>query len=225
MNELIFKELKVQHLVKKSLKHSYISIQATSHGALVLLKTPKVSTHFIENLLIEKEHWIRKQIQKVENSQQCSVKLEDEIILFGEVYSIDSPEAKALRDKLNRTSPDNLKRVLKHYDEFYKLRAKEYLPQRIQHFSELMGLEYSELKFRKMRRRWGSCSSKRVITLNSELIKVKKELIDYVLVHELAHLVHMNHSKKFHSLVDLYIDESQKKRKELKSIYLAFDLK
>ncbi len=84
-----------------------------------------------------------------------------------------------------------------------------------------MELDYREVKFRKMKSRWGSCSSLRVITFNSELIKVKKELIDYVVVHELAHLVHMNHSKNFHALVDKYISNSKEIRKELKSTNLS----
>jgi len=83
-----------------------------------------------------------------------------------------------------------------------------------------MGLSYTEIKFRKMKSRWGSCSSKKTITLNTELMKVKKELIDYVLVHELAHLKHMNHSKEFHSLVENYLSDSKVLRKELKNINL-----
>ena len=83
-----------------------------------------------------------------------------------------------------------------------------------------MDLKFSDLKFRKMRSRWGSCSNTRTITLNCELMKVKKELIDYVVVHELAHLVHMNHSKDFHSLVENYLPSSKALRRELRGVSL-----
>ena len=84
-----------------------------------------------------------------------------------------------------------------------------------------MGLDYSEIKYRKMKSRWGSCSSKRVLTFNTELIKINKELIDYVIVHELAHIKHMNHSKQFHALVEKYLPLSKRLRKELKNIKIS----
>ena len=100
------------------------------------------------------------------------------------------------------------------------LYTKEFLQERIDHFSTLMALPYTKLKFRKMRSRWGSCNTKREITLNSELLKVKKSLIDYVVVHELAHIRHMNHSKAFHMLVEEFLPNSKEFRKELKTIRL-----
>ena len=67
----------------------------------------------------------------------------------------------------------------------------------------------------------GSCNSKKVLTFNTELIKIKKELIDYVVVHELAHIQHMNHSRKFHDLVDKYLPDSKSYRKKLKNIKIS----
>ncbi len=220
MSRFFFKDLEVEHICKPNIKHSYISIKPHSDGVTIIVKTPKVSDTFIQNMLLEKESWIRNQLLKIEKSRQKPIKIEDEVLLFGEVYSIDSFEVKTLRDKLSNIDTEDSLRVLKCYDNFYKNIAKEYLSKVIFDYSVVMNLEYKELKFRKMRSRWGSCSSNKTITLNSELIKVKKELIDYVVVHELAHLVHMNHSPMFHNLVDIYIPNSKLKRKELKSIYL-----
>ncbi len=93
--------------------------------------------------------------------------------------------------------------------------AKEYMKLRVEFLSQKMKLEYNELKFRRMRRRWGSCSSKKVVTLNLYLYQTTKELIDYVIVHELAHLVHMNHSKNFHSFLELYMPNSKLLNKQL----------
>lgn len=88
-------------------------------------------------------------------------------------------------------------------------KAKEFLADKVEYFSLKMGLEYSCLKFRKMKRRWGSCSSNGVITLNTYLFNTPEAQIDYVVVHELAHLVHMNHSKNFHNLVNRYVSSSK----------------
>lgn len=97
----------------------------------------------------------------------------------------------------------------------------EYLQSRVDFYSDLMDLQYTQLKFRKMRRRWGSCSSQRVITLNKELLKLERELVDYVIVHELSHLKHMDHSPRFHALVEQYLPNSQVFRKELQNIQIV----
>ena len=217
MSEIIFKELSIEHICKPRLKHSYISV---NHDLKVILKTPKVSRFFIEKLLLDKEQWIRKQLLKLSQNTPQKINLEDELLLFGEVFSIDIEEAKYLRDKLNRLRKNSKTNILKCYDDFYKQFSFEYLIPRVEYFANKMDLKFSAIKFRKMKSRWGSCSSQRVITFNSELIKVKKELIDYVIVHELAHLIHMNHSKNFHSLVESYLPSSKVLRRELKGISL-----
>lgn len=217
-NNIQFKDLEIAHISKKTLKNSYISI---SKEAEITIKTPKVSQRFLLALLNEKESWIRKKLAEVNKYPPLKVKLDDEIILFGEIYSMDSPEAFTLRKKLEKTKVDSIQNTLRHYNTFYKECASTHISPRVEYFSEIMDFPYSEIKFRKMKSRWGSCSSKKVLTFNTELIKIKKELIDYVVVHELAHLKHMNHSRAFHDLVDKYLPESKNYRKELKNIKIS----
>ena len=217
MNKIVFKDIEIEHVCNPKLKNSYISVR---DGSKVILKTPKVSNVFIEKLLLEKEGWIKKQLLKFESNKAQKVNLQDEALLFGDVISMDSQELEFLRNKLHGLKSDSEKNVLKSYDDFYKHYAHLYFPRRVEYFANAMRLKFSELKFRKMKSRWGSCSSTKIITLNSELIKVKKELIDYVIVHELAHLVHMNHSKKFHDLVESHLSDSKKIRQELKKTNL-----
>ncbi len=94
----------------------------------------------------------------------------------------------------------------------------EYLTKKVNYFSAIMGLFYSELKFRKMKNRWGSCNSKGVITLNKKLVKTPEICIDYVVIHELAHLKHLNHSKRFHALVNDYCQSSQEAKNILSRV-------
>ena len=101
-----------------------------------------------------------------------------------------------------------------------QIHSKEFIQMRVEYFSCVMNLAFTKLKFRKMRSRWGSCNSRREVTLNSELLRVSGELVDYVIVHELAHIKHMNHSKAFHDLVENYLPGSKEYRKKLKNIRL-----
>ena len=217
MSEIIFKDLSVEHICKPRLKNSYISV---NHELKVILKTPKVSKCYIENLLLGKEQWIRKQLLKLSQNIPEKINLEDELLLFGEVSSIDIDEAEYLRKKLDKLRKTTKVNILKCYDDFYKHYSSEYLTLRVEYFAHRMDLKFTTVKFRKMRSRWGSCSSTGILTFNTELLKVKKELIDYVVVHELAHLVHMNHSKDFHSLVNSYLPASKELRGELKRVSL-----
>ncbi len=227
MNEISFKDLNIEHICKVGLKHSYISVKPSKSelfpDAKIILKTPKVSQRYIINLLEEKEVWIRKQLSKTTQNRVKTVNLEDEVLLFGEIYSIDLDEAKKLRELLQKNRVNSKANILKCYDTFYKEYSKVHIVPRVEYFSKLMGLEYQEIKFRKMKSRWGSCSSKRVITFNTALMKVAHEFIDYVVVHELAHIVHMNHSKSFHSLVQNYIPHAMHIRKRFKNINITGD--
>ena len=218
MNKFIFENFTVTHKINKKLKNSYISILNENE---VLLKTSSISQKAIHELLESKKIWIHKQLTKAQNNKPLVMNLEDEIILFGSIYSIDSIEATSLRNRLERMKISTKKNVLKSYDFFYKEYAQNYITPKVEHFAKIMGYSYKEIKYKKMKSRWGSCSSTKTLTFNTELIKVTEKLIDYVIVHELAHLKHMNHSKDFHSLVESYLPNSKVYKNELKNIKIA----
>lgn len=220
MNKIVTcKELRAELIYAPKLKHSYIQVK---HDSTIIIKTPYKQEQYARNFFQEKESWIRKQLLKNVQNKQPEINLEDEVLIFGEIYSIDSPEADYLRNKLHKMKLYDKNKIFALYDDFYKYIAKEYLSNRVEHFAKLMCLEYKTLKFRKMKSRWGSCSSTKIITLNTQLMKLQKELIDYVVVHELAHLVHMNHSVEFHALVESYLPDAKVRRKKLKNIRLFF---
>ncbi len=108
--------------------------------------------------------------------------------------------------------------LLLNLDGIHSQKSKDILTKKVDHFAQKMGLQYNELKFRKMKSRWGSCSSNKIITLNKKLAKTPDICVDYVVVHELAHLVYMNHSKQFHSLVQTYIPYDTQARNLLSRI-------
>ena len=172
-------------------------------------------------LLHEKESWIRKKLAEFHQNPPLKVNLEDEVLLFGKLYSIDTLEAYDLRMKLEKIKISSQKNIIRCYNDFYKEYANTYITPRVIYFSEIMNLSFEEIKYRRMKSRWGSCSSKKVLTFNTELIKTKKELIDYVIVHELAHIKHMNHSKKFHTLIEQYLPNSKTYSHALKRVKLS----
>ena len=96
--------------------------------------------------------------------------------------------------------------------------AKADLPDRIARLSEATGLKYEKLSIRASRTKWGSCSGRNHISLSLFLMTLPEHLRDYIIIHELCHTVHHNHSPRFHALVDRLVGGHEKAlNKELRA--------
>lgn len=96
-----------------------------------------------------------------------------------------------------------------HVEELRRA-AKADLPGRIARLSEVTGLKYEKLTIRASRTKWGSCSGRNHISLSLFLMALPEHLRDYVIIHELCHTVHHNHSPRFHALVDRLVGGREK---------------
>ncbi len=95
-------------------------------------------------------------------------------------------------------------------------RAKEYLPMRVDYWSGIMGLTPTGLKITSARTRFGSCSGKNSLCFSWRLMQYPPEAIDYVVVHELAHIRHHDHSPAFYALIERYMPDWRERMKLLK---------
>lgn len=121
-----------------------------------------------------------------------------------------------LRDN-NLYIPDGLSKeeICNQVTEFYRKRAYEYLPDRVKLMSERTGLNYSSLMINRAKTHWGSCTCDR-LHLSCFLMSADEKEIDYVIIHELAHTVHHNHSNAFWALVQRHCPDCLQLRKNLK---------
>lgn len=124
---------------------------------------------------------------------------------------------------LNLADPgDNLK-IKAALTLWYKRKALNHLPARFQEMVARYGkygFRPAGLRIRSLKSRWGSCSSKGIITLNTDLVKLEERFIDYVICHELCHLVHHNHSSRFYSLLAEVYPDWRETRRELKKFII-----
>jgi predicted metal-dependent hydrolase len=131
-------------------------------------------------------------------------------LFFGEIWPLQvvwtwAPKVKVIAGEnfLEMLAPvaSTLEERQKALNRFYKKQAKLHLQERVEVFSARMGLKPSQISVRGQRTRWGSCSSDASISLNWILLAAPLEVIDYIVVHELAHIRHLNHSPDFWALV------------------------
>ena len=112
------------------------------------------------------------------------------------------------------TDKDEREELFQHaMKQWYGEQARIILSRRVDYFATLMGLEYGKVAVRDQRTRWGSCSGRGTLSFNWRLVLAPEDVLDYLVVHELAHLRYLSHRVRFRSLVRKWaphIDESEK---------------
>ncbi|MGI6330103.1 MAG: M48 family metallopeptidase [Bacilli bacterium] len=193
---------------KKDNKYSYIRVK---EDLKIYINTSKeITDKKIKELLEENQVKIKGFLDKEKKKKNESLMFLGNPFDIVFVPSIKEPsleEGILLINDLNKL------------DSFYKKMGFRICQERLDFFYNIIEekIPYPQLKLRKMKTRWGVCNRKNnSITLNLELLKKEIKFLDYVLVHELCHFVHFNHSKDFWLLVSKYIKDYKKLRKEIK---------
>ena len=124
-------------------------------------------------------------------------------------------EMKVKEEALKKHMPELTDTQRALLEKRYKKNASEYFPLRVQHFEKIMGVHHKKIAIRDQKTRWGSCSTSGTLSFNWRLIMAPPEVLDYVVVHELAHFTHMDHSKAFWSTVESVMPDYEKHRKWL----------
>jgi predicted metal-dependent hydrolase len=130
------------------------------------------------------------------------------------------PRLKAMMLRFKERQADRY-RLTPQEVELLRKQAKEQLPSRLQVLASARGLSFQKVSIHKSRTRWGSCSSKGTISLSLYLMLLPPHLQDYVMQHELTHLLEMNHSSRFWNLLDGVTDgKALAYRKEMRNFHL-----
>ena len=130
-----------------------------------------------------------------------------------------------LKDQIIYADPNDKEGLEALIKEVLKIEATEFILPRVNSLSQEMGLEPERVRFRYMKTRWGSCSSRRSLNLNSALVYLPQELIDYVITHELCHLKHLNHSPAFWAMVANHRPNYQNEERKLRAYKIYFVIK
>ena len=114
------------------------------------------------------------------------------------------------------TFPKNLTVPQKQaFEKRYRQAAAEYIPRRVAYFQPFTGGTYTRITIRGQHTRWGSCSSRGTLSFNWRLMLAPPRVLDYVVVHELCHLIEPSHNKRFHAYMTKYLPDWKERRKKL----------
>ena len=195
---------------RKGTKHLRLSIGQNNQ---VIASVPwHTSDRKVANFIDEQRQWLEGQLSsapKVYSLMQWLTQ-EPHLTASGDVFDVRiEPSIKRSADYIFDQGGAVLVLRLPRVEERYlralvSLFAKDSLVCRVTYHSKRLGLKYGSLSVRDQSSRWGSCSARRGISLNWRLVLLSPALQDYIILHELAHLSEMNHSKRFWTLLDHY---------------------
>lgn len=229
-----FSHLNCDFIIRKSQRARKISLRIKPPQTVTLTVPYNSSVKNALRFATEHEQWVNKKLeqakQKTANQSQPITSKDKFNTKFHQFQfiphnredcfaRIQEQETLIYYPKQLNESDEQVQQIVKlAIRETYRIEAKNYLPERIERLANKHGFSYNKVSIRDSKGRWGSCSAQKNISLSLSLMKLPWHLIDYILLHELCHTVEMNHSERFHTLLNQVCGGKSKAFiKELKS--------
>lgn len=204
-------------------KRKSISIKIEPKDKVYIITPKSVPLYYLKDILINKQSWILKTLDKFKyidedlyhrnyedgdifyylgKEYKLKVIIDNDINSKKRRYCYISIHSENLIIETNDYDKETVKETLKYW---YKLESEKIVQDRIEYLKKqnhiFNKLIPDTVKIKEQRKRWGSCTSNKKIYINSKISMARIDVIDYIIVHEFCHLVHMNHSKDFYNLV------------------------
>ena len=212
------------HHINPKLKHTYLSFD--NKGTLIV-RSPQISISQLEYILIKKARWITQARKKLMQKKGVfdSFKKTNEIYYLGQAYPLTLCQHNKQCTLLDfdqrcftlyyHRFDENI--FMRHLHGFYKKEIRAIVLPLLEKWAKHMDVHPSAISFRKTKRQWGSCSSQNRLSFNTMLAKVPIEAIEYVVIHELAHIQHKHHQKPFWQLVATHLPDYKERIAILKT--------
>ncbi len=239
MPTVSIKGREIPYRIFRSRRNRHVRLTVSARNGLRISAPPGYPREDLLSFVVEKTDWIDKRIREYEQKVEMHGEHWTDgssLLLFGDsrllrVY--ENPGAKRLRAEfveggfhvsIPETVTGDIAAIRDLLMDWYRKAAHTFLPDRVRFHADRMGVFPSRMTIRNQRSRWGSCSAGGSINLNLKLMMLPPDVLDYVLVHELAHLVELNHSSRFWNIVRFHVPEQQEHRKRLRSYGYLLEL-
>lgn len=214
--EIEGKIIKFQIHNDKRLKNTYLQVK----NDILIIKSRNINVSYAEELIKRKIDWVVKAFENssIKTEKKESIKEFKTVRYLGIDYETQIIEQSITKDIsiyfnekflvfVNPKYINDKDFILDGIYEFYRKRAEKEIPQRIYEWSRIMQLKPNKITFKKLRKRWGSCSHDNNLNFNIKIMALNKKQIDYVIIHEIAHIAQKNHSRAFWDIVKKYMPD------------------
>lgn len=185
----------------------------------------------------KKANWIVQQLYSFRNMQYQHINREfvngESFMYLGRNYSMQielnlkmkKPEVKLYRGKFivtaNNKDEVNIRKAI---EVWYRDRANDVIELRVRYYQRFFNVQPTTIKIKEQKKRWGSCTTKNELLFNWRCIMAKSNALDYIVVHEMCHMYHKDHSKKFWELVASVLPDYEIRKEWLKNYGVRMDL-
>jgi hypothetical protein len=214
-------------ILRKAVKKIYLRV-ATNNGKILLIAPRKPSIQYLKNLVIDKLSWIKKHHEEFSknNLNQISFNNGEIIEFLGNKFVLEinnnQPKTRIFSDYQQKIIIDISKEISnedfkKLLTKFYRIELEKILIPLVYKWQKIMNLKSNFIGIKKMKTKWGSCNfTKARLWFSLELAKKPLEAIEYVVVHELSHLIEPSHNKKFVAVMNRFLPEWQNHKAKLR---------
>ena len=224
----------ITYTLKRSHKRRSIGLRIDERGLTVSLPLRATET-WLESVLQEKSAWVADKLANWQTRKTAPQSWQDgaSLIFRGEEFVLrvvpsvrtQPPQLSANELLVYLVRPDAADRgaaqIEKLVSHWYRRQAQQVFEECVAYFVPMMKVAPQQIKLSNAQTQWGSCTAQGVVRLNWRLVKMPLHLIDYVVAHELAHLLEMNHSARFWQVVETVCPDYRQCRAELRSYGIA----
>lgn len=223
-------------LFKHSNKAHYLNISVKPFIGVRVSIPVGMSYNSAIRLVNEKKLWIIHHLKKMKEYEKLQTIFNENSGYCIKSYKLNLKQAKRKnisvrlsKDKINVQYPNELNydssevqtAIRKGIERALKVEAKIYLPDRVKTLANKFSFKFNKLSLKNIKSRWGSCSRKNNINLSIHLLRLPEHLIDYVILHELCHTIHHNHSSRFWKLLNDITGNAKVLDKELRKFRIS----
>jgi hypothetical protein len=206
-------------------KRKTLALEVARDATLIVRAPEKTPLKYIERLIYKKRFWIREKQKVAKERYQRIIPKEfvngEGFLYLGNTYRLSIVNEEVFPplvfDREFRLAKKFLPYTRDMFVKWYKEQAYFKIKERLEWYSTLSGIKYNKFSITDAQKRWGSCSTKGDLRFSWRLIMAPLSVIDYVVIHELTHLVEKNHSKKFWNKIRLIFPNYGESRRWLKN--------